>query len=416
MTDQQPPVRTVPWFNRMQAFKRRYEKFHPATQMIGLQLWLPLVFVILFCLCYVGAFHSISPHEMKVGVVGEQTATQVDSALAKAAPGGFDVREMRAADTQAVRKGELVAIFDPTTQGGPTLVIGTAAAGSANVSTVEATFRGISAAAGNTLQIKDIAPLPHSDATGTVALYVSLVGTIGGYMVGMFCGMMGNPLRRRDRFAILGGSAVVLSLVASVLVGPVLGALVGHFLSLWALLFCTVLAVGLAVNGIAYYLGRFVTGGALVIFVFLNIPASGGAMPVDMVPEPFRWLNHVVVSGGTVPLIKDIWYGAGPGAHIGVWRLAAYAAIGLVLAIPGPRYVRWRHHRRTLLGLPAGGMMGHAQAQLMAAAQRAAAPATTSDSDAGAASGSAVEAEAVLDEADADQSSASAASGGSAVG
>ena len=396
MTDQTTTVRTVPWFGAMQAFKRRYERLHPSVQMIGLQLWLPVCFVILFVLCYVNAFHSPTPHDMPVGVVGTQAASQVDAGLEKALPGGFSVTRLASVDSDAIRTGRLVAVYDPSTAGGPTLVIGSAAAGSANVSAVENTFRPLAAASGAPLQVKDIAPLPASDSSGTVALYVSLVATIGGYMVGMFCGMMGGPLKRRTRFGILAGSAVVMSIVAATLTGPIVGALHGHFLELWAIMFATMLAVGLVVNGLGYFLGRFVTGAALLVFVFLNIPASGGAMPVDMVGEPFRWLNHVVVGGGIIPLIRSVFYDAGPGAHVGIWRLAVYAVAGLALAWVGPAYARWRYHRRALLGLPAGGMMAHAQRQLMLAAQQAAAQSgRPADEDA---SGTAVEAEALVEE------------------
>jgi len=47
------------------------------------------------------------------------------------------------------------------------------------------------------------------------------------------------------------------------------------------------------------------------------------------VPVPFRWLNQVVVGDGVIAIVRDVYYGAGPGLGTGVWRLAAYAAAGL---------------------------------------------------------------------------------------
>lgn len=392
------PVRTVPWFGAVQAFKRRYERLHPAVQMIGLQLWLPAVFLILFVLCYVNAFHSPTPHGVHVGVVGQQAATQLGGALGSSAPGGFDVAAVTSSGADhAVRAAQLAAVYDPTTAGGPTLTIASAN-GASNAQIVEKTFQAIATATHGTLKIDDVAPLPASDSAGTVALYVSLLATIGGYMVGMFTGMMGAPLRRRVRLGILAGSYIPLSLVAAVLIEYGVGALHGHFFALWAVLLSTMAAVGLVVNALGYFFNRFVTGAALLLFVFLNVPASGGAMAADVLPEPFRWLNHIVIGGGTVPMLRGIFYGVGPGVHVGVLRVAVYAAVGLLLTVPGPAYARWRHHRRALLGLPAGGMMAHAQHQLASLAQASRPQLVASSAEDEDAGGTAVEAEAVIED------------------
>lgn len=387
-------VRTVPWFGAVQRFKRGYERLHPSSQMIGLQLWLPLFFVVLFVACYIDAFHSPAPHGVPVGFAGPAPAAgQLDEVLGKAVPGGFEVRPVAAGGERAalgeVRGGDLAAVYIPRSAESAVLVY--ASANGAEIKlTVTQVFQALAAASRVSLTTRDLAPLPASDAAGTAALYVSLAATIAGYMVGMFTGMMGAPLRRRTRWAFVAGCAVVFALLISVLTDFAVGALTGHFWALWATLLCTSLAVGLAVDGLGYYFARFVTGAALVLFVFLNIPSSGGAIPADFVPEPFRWLNQVVVGDGVIAIVRHVYYGAGPGLATGVWRLSAYAAAGLVLALAGPYYAAWRHRRRAELGLPAGGMMGHAQHQLtMAAAANSAAEEEST--------GTAVEAEAVIE-------------------
>jgi hypothetical protein len=395
-------VRTVPWFRAVQRFKRGYERLHPSAQMIGLQLWLPLVFAVLFVACYIGAFHSPAPRGVPVGVVGPAAAArEFGAVLGKAIPGGFNVRPVDPGGEQAalneVRRGDLAALYAPQSKGRAVLTYA-AANGKQLQLTVTQTFQGLAAASGVILTTRDVAPLPAADIAGTVPLYVSLVGTIAGYMVGMFTGMMGGPLKRRTRWGILAGASLVLSLLVAVLAEFAVGALSGHFWALWATVLCTSVAVGLVVDGLGYYLNRFVTGAALVLFVFLNIPSSGGAIPVDLVPEPFHWLSHVVIGDGVIAILRDVFYGAGPGLPYGIWRLAAYAAAGLLLALAGPHYAAWRYRRRSQLGLPVGGMMGHAQYQLMsAAAARAAADHAPSEQEES--SGSAAEAEAVIEEA-----------------
>ena len=49
-----------------------------------------------------------------------------------------------------------------------------------------------------------------------------------------------------------------------------------------------IFAIGLFVNGISYFFGRFITGPALLMFVFVSIPASGPRSPAWMVPSFFK--------------------------------------------------------------------------------------------------------------------------------
>jgi hypothetical protein len=180
----------------------------------------------------------------------------------------------------------------------------------------------------------------------------------------MFCGQLGGPLRRRDRWAIIASISVVLSLILSVIVGPILDAFSGHFVDVWAITCATLLIAALVTNGLAYFFGRFVIMPALFIFVFLNVPASGGAYPQTFVPGIFRWLNHVVIGGYNVPLMRRALYSVGPGIGRGIIGLAVYGLIGLALGIVGPSFVNWRRSRRAQLGLSAAGMMGDATHQL----------------------------------------------------
>jgi hypothetical protein len=403
-TDEEPrvPVRTVPWFGPLQRAKASYQRLHPSAQMIGLQLWLPFAFVLLFVLCYINAFHAPAPHDQPIGVVGTPAAArQWDATLEKAVPGGYTVRTVAPSDTaaalQQVRSGDLAALYAPSAHGAGTLTYATANGVETSEFALQ-TFQGVTAGSGAGLAIHDLAPLPSNDLVGTDALYVSLVSIITGYLTGMFCGMLGGPLRRRTRWGILIGAAAVFSLIITLLVEYVVGALHGHFWELWATLGATSLSVGLVVDALGYFLNRFVTGAALTLFVFLNIPSSGGAMPVAFVPEPFRWLHNVVIGNGLIDIVRAIFYQVGPGAHVGVLRLVYYAAAGIVLALFGPHFAAWRHRRRTLLGLPLGGMMGHAQHQLMLAATTKAA-ADEEPTEGEDASGSAVEGEAALEQA-----------------
>src|ERR1700712_83903 len=89
---------------QVNAYRRWYSTLHPSLQLIGLQLWLPLFFIVAFCLCYVAAFHAPHPHDVPVGVVSS-APEQLQGEFDKAMPGiisvqGFDtVDEAKAAVT-----------------------------------------------------------------------------------------------------------------------------------------------------------------------------------------------------------------------------------------------------------------------------------------------------------------------------
>jgi hypothetical protein len=214
--------------------------------------------------------------------------------------------------------------------------------------------------------VDDVAPLPAGhDNLGTVSFFITLVATLGGYLLGVFCGQQGAPLPRRDRWSVVAAMGALLSLLVTVISGPILGAFTGHFYEVWAITYTTVLVAGLVTDALGYYFGRFVIVPALFLFVFINVPSGGGTYPVAFVPGIFRWLNQIVLSSYDVPLMRHVLYGAGPHVARGIYGLAAYGATGVTLALAGPYFMRWRQRRRAKCGLSPRGMMGDANQQLL---------------------------------------------------
>jgi hypothetical protein len=348
------------------AYKRRYARMHPARQMVGLMLWLPVSVVILFSLCYIGALHAPAPHDVPIGVVGTSTNDeQLASDLQASSKGALRVSTLPAANAAAVRSGKLAAAFVPGSAGHPATVIIASANGYQLAQYAQQTLAPRAAAERTTVRVDDVAPLPAGhDNLGTVSFFITLVVTLGGYLLGVFCAQQGAALPRRDRWSVVAAVGALLSLLVTVVSGPILGAFTGHFFEVWAITYATVLVAGLVTDALGYYFGRFVVAPALVLFVFINVPSGGGTYPVTFVPGIFRWFNHIVLSGYDVPLMRHALYGVGPNVARGIYGLAAYGGTGVILALAGPYYVRWRQHRRAELGLSPGGMMGDASLQL----------------------------------------------------
>jgi hypothetical protein len=376
-------------------WRTQYSKLPPAGQMIGLQLWLPLFFIIAFCFCYIAAFHSPKFHDAPVAVVNSPAASVVTEQLDQQSPGTFQFNyfatEEEARD--AVRDGSDAAalIVPDQADAAPTVVMASAHQYQA-AQLVTGSFTKAFAANGVVVTIDDIAPLPPGDSFGQGAMYLMLSWCIGGYMVAMFIGMMGAPLKHVERVGILVGGAIVVALLANLLAGPVIGVFdSSHYWPMVGLSFLWILAIGLFVNGMSYFFGRFITGPALLLFVFLSIPSSGAAFPAWMVPSFFQHLQPYVVGHGITEMIKRVVYGVGDPYWQGFLLMFAYAFIGVVAMFVGKR---WReakevdrilHGKPTMVAAAQGAMMQHAMASRAATLERhgmdPAGPATVSADD-----------------------------------
>jgi hypothetical protein len=328
-------------------FRRWYSTLHPSLQLIGLQLWLPLFFIVGFCLCYIAAFHAPHPHDVPVAVVG--SSAELRTALDERLPGVVDLRACDdAADARAaVTSGRVAVAYDPEEAR-----LYTASAHQYQVAAlIPAMLTPVIEAAGAPAPVvDDLAPLPPYDEYGTVSLYLMLAWCIGGYMVAMFIGLMGAPLRHRTRTTVIVVGGAVISLITNTLAGPVVGAVQGHFVELALLGWGWIIAIGLAVNGISYFVGRFVALPAMIVFVFLSMPASGGAYPAWFMPQPFAWLNNVVVGSGITEMLKRALYDVGPGYGRGLTMMLVYAVVGVVLMITGKTWWERRRVRRIVAG------------------------------------------------------------------
>ena len=328
------------------AFRAKYAQLPPGLQLVGLQLWLPLFFICAFVLCYVVAFHAPTIHEAPVGIVASAAETdalqqQTGDAVA------FTEFDSASLGRSAVLDGQQIALLDLSDPAHPVMTI--ASAHQYQAATVAKTLFSTSlAAAGAPLAVDDLAPLPAYDAFGMTTMYVMLALCIGGYMVAMFLGLMGGPLLHRTRLAVIAVGAFAISAVVFTLAGPVVGAIHGHFVQLWLIGAAWIFAIGVLVNGLSYFVGRFIIAPSILLVVFLSIPSSGAAYPVWMLPPFFGAIQHGVIGFGMTEMIKRTLYGVGEPYLVGALELVCYLAIGLVLTFVG-KPVRARIDRRRIL-------------------------------------------------------------------
>lgn len=333
-----------PWRRFTTAYRRQYSKLPPSVQLVGMQLWLPMFFIVMFCFCYLASFSAPTIEDAPVSVIGSE---QLAAELEESAGGVLAVSSVDSLDegNEALTSGEVIGLVDPTTEPAHIYV---ASAHQYQASTIaQQTLAGL---VGTDAEVTDIAPLPAHDAFGMVSMYLMLTWCIGGYMVAMFIGMMGAPLLHRTRIGIIAGGSVVVSLLANFLAGPVIGAVDGHFWQLAGIAAAWIFAIGMTVNGLSYFFGRFITAPAILIFVFLSMPASGAAYPTWMLPAIFGHLQHYVVGFGMTEMIKQTLYGVGEAWSVAWMQLVGYLIVGIVLTIIGKPWRARRDARRILSG------------------------------------------------------------------
>ena len=355
-------LETVPRHTLAARYRTAYERLPPGIRMIGMQVWMPVFFVLLFVFCYLLAFHAPGFKDVPVALAGPAESMQPVAARLERdshhAVAVTVVADEMAAEAQ-VLDGSYAAAYVPGNDDA-TLVIASASSYQlANLN--KSLFESLAAQSGVRLTVRDLAPLPPWDSFGMTPFYLTLLCTITGYMMSTFVGTMGGGLEHWQRFALFGTSSVLLPGLALLLTRYVIGAFHGSFLLMWSIGAATSFAVGCVVNGLSYFAGRFVIAWALVIFVFANVPSSGGAYPPELVPQPFSWLHHVVSGTATTNLMRHAVYGVGPPPWKGWPLLACYAAAGVVLAVVGKPVARRRSDRRKAAGKPPS-MMTVAQA------------------------------------------------------
>ncbi|WP_369354647.1 ABC transporter permease [Streptomyces sp. cg2] len=191
----------------------------------------------------------------------------------------------------------------PPQPNGPVLYVASAA-GAAGVNMAAAPFENAAVQQHQFLQVRDLVPLSPHDTSDTTTLYASIGLTLAGYL----------PI------AILATAF-----------GPALGALHGSAPAIWATGWLTVMAVGMGTLLLSRFCGRLTALPAAGIFMFLAMPASGAALPIDAMPALVRALHDVLPLTSTSSSLRQIMYFDGNGIARYWLTLALWALAGLAL-------------------------------------------------------------------------------------
>ncbi|MFE9922357.1 ABC transporter permease [Streptomyces sp. NPDC005774] len=295
---------------------------------------MPFLMVTMMYATYVGTMHAPAPKGMPVAVVGSgQMAEKVVSAL-DSLPG--DPLEPRLVATAGealdlLKDREVSGAFEIPASGRGEAVIHTASAGGASqASTVQQLLAPVAAENQWQITTEDVAPLPDGDMSGVAVLFAGMGMMLAGYVPLSVLTMSLPFLLTLRRFVpLLIGWAAVTSTVIWTLLGPVVGAVEGHYLEFLGVGMLAVGAVGMTQVLFTKLVGPLAVLFGMLLWVVFGMPASNLALPVHNMPGFFQFLHGVLPLPAAGESLRSLLYfdGRGIGGYLlplGVWIVVAF--------------------------------------------------------------------------------------------
>jgi hypothetical protein len=293
-----------------------------------------LALVVVFTGVFVSGFHDPKPNGVEVGVVasGPQAAA-IATALAQAAPGGFDVR--RYATEGAARDDLLDAEVHGVLVAGSRVdrILVTGAYGAPPTRAVTEALRGVAIGRGRGATVRDLEPLPARDAAGLSALFTVFGTVMPSLSVGALLAILGRRLPVRTRWAALLAYAALAGIAAAFSVDTLAGALTGHFWGVAGVVSLLALAVASLSFGLGTLAGPPGVAAAVLIAVVLGQSSSGGAVTYEFQPGFHHALSQLLPNGAALTALRNTVYFGGGQTTTAILVLAAWAAAGIGLGL-----------------------------------------------------------------------------------
>jgi hypothetical protein len=298
-------------------------------------LLVPLLLGTGMALAYLGGFHQPSPHGVRVDVVGSSPETRVLAQTLQDRLG--DRVAIRTVATVAGARAHLAAqetsgAYLPDARQ-PVLMVATAASDTTAV-TVERMFAPVALRQGLPLEITDVVATHPSDPTGQGIFFYLVALTVGAYSSAIAIGVAGARLLMRQRLALAALAAGAVSLLCTLVAGPLYDALPTDIVAIGMLSWLYTAAIVVLGVGLHTFLGRFTTATLVALFVMLNFTSSGGVFAPALQPGFFGTLHTFWIGAGLVEGGRKLLYfpalGIGREAlTVGLWLAAGLAVAGL---------------------------------------------------------------------------------------
>jgi hypothetical protein len=346
------PASQVPW-RETPARPAAGTQPHPAHPTAARKLTRPaiaLAAVVLFQLLFAGVFlgvlHRPALHNAPVAVTGTSPLAAVAARHGDGAIRLIGEPTARAARA-AVHDGQAYAAIIARYHGDTLLIETAASPGTASVLTKG--FTQLAAALKVPLRVRDLAPLPATDPTGSSAYFLIAGWVLGGYIGATALGMMMGgvhctSLRQTAlRLGLLAGYAVLSGLAGALLFGPMMGVMSGFSAALAGLGTLVVFAAAAATAGLQGALGLPGTLIAIIAMVVFGNSTAGQSIATPLLAHPWNVIGTLLPSSAGLSGARSIIYLGGVNLAGPLTVLAVYAAAGTLLMLAS---TAWRQRRQ----------------------------------------------------------------------
>ncbi|MCQ4128290.1 hypothetical protein NOU13_27685 [Rhodococcus erythropolis] len=279
---------------------------------------------------YVGLQRDPIPRNIPVAVIGDDLARQVSAAL------GDAVAVTTVSDIEAGRNliagRDAVAVLYRTSS----TVLFLAVAGANGPSTVGALEKLIGVygrSSGSEVITTDVNPLTRYDSRGVVGFYVAFGVSLASFILAQMLPTSTAFVHSRHRLVATVVFAAAVGLMASLLAGPILGALPGSVVSLSITLALLSAATALATMALGAVFGAMGVPIATLLLITVGNSTSGATVGANLLPDVARLLSEMLPPGAAISAITDVSYFGGAHRWAGWSVLIAWIvfASGLIV-------------------------------------------------------------------------------------
>ncbi|WP_432974687.1 ABC transporter permease [Dactylosporangium sp. CA-233914] len=260
---------------------------------------IPFIMISMMFATYMSTMHSPHPRGMPVAVIGSDAQAQAVGEQLHAASG--DATEVRAVASRGeavdlLKNRKIVAALQPPAAGGDAATILTAmAAGASQATTAQQLLAPVAIQQQWTTTVDDIAPLPDGDRAGIAVLFAAMGMMLAGYVpLSMLLGGLPHLLRLRRFLPLLAGWSAATSTIIWLILGPIVGAVDGHYLTFLGIGMLATAAVGLTQLLFTKVMGPFAVLLGMLLYVVFGMPSSNLAVPVYSMPGFFQFLHGIL--------------------------------------------------------------------------------------------------------------------------
>jgi len=305
-----------------------------------------VLFQLLFASVFLGVLHRPALHNAPVAVVG---ASAVANAVSRHSDGAIRLISEPTAQAarEAIRDGQAYAAIVAGPRGESLLIQTAASPGTASLLTKG--FSTAAAALKVPLAVRDLAPLPASDPTGSSAYFLIAGWVLGGYVGATVLALAGGGMRSRDprqaagRLGWLAGYAVASGFAGALLFGPALGVMSGFSAALAGVGVLVVFAAAAATAALQGALGLPGTLIAIIGMVVFGNPTAGQSIATPLLASPWNVIGTLLPPGAGLSSARSVIYLGGVNLTGPLTVLLGYAAGGALVVLAG---AAWRQHRR----------------------------------------------------------------------